>query len=269
MKPYYLIRPLIGLFICIACPALAEDFKLDSEIQTLLANSGTTEDGGIYNMEHRQKEVADYVRQNWRLLLANLEKVPTNAGNIDAAAMLIGRCAEDLPPIEYLDFFDAYLDAYSKHQIRDQTLVLQLCGLARKKDFLSVNWEDHRVQSILKRAEELAPRENSDLHALIKKIASGSLSDMYFANSPTHARPPETLPGIKLRPPFESLLGGAKRPGKADQPSLPSTQVAQVTTSGNEASWFPMTAAILVLLLALGAWRYFKSKGGTSARARQ
>jgi hypothetical protein len=118
--------------------------------------------------------------------------------------------------MEYLDFLDQYLIIYSQGKIDDELLQWQLEGFSRKDDFLTVNSKHSRVQALLKRAKELVPKENAKVQRRLDDMLSGEGSDMYMVDKSDDAPPPETLPGIKLRPPFESILSKVMRLGKTN-----------------------------------------------------
>lgn len=184
----------------------APEAGIPAEMLDIFRGSRPNDGGWIDSDDGRGEELAEYIRANWRYLMTHIGEVPTKDETTISAIALIGQSAEELPPEEYLDFLDAFLSLYSEGLIPDNILMYRLFGMGRKNFFISVNSAHPRVQGFLERTKELVPKENEKLHSIITDLAKGEGSDMYYANASENDLPPETLPGIKLRRPFESMI---------------------------------------------------------------
>lgn len=204
---------LLGLFssLLLSLPTLAA-LDLPPQVAEAFRNVSVGEEGYLASSNGGRELILEYVKKDWKELLDGLEGVPSPSGTVGAAAMIVGLAAEELPPLDYLDFLDHYLIIYSRGIVGDESLRMQLGGMDRKNHFISVNYEHPRVRALLLRAKELVPKDNAEFQEYLDEQLAGKLSDMYSSGA-EDARPPETLPGIKLRAPFESLMEKAKRLG--------------------------------------------------------
>lgn len=239
---------------------------LPPEVAEAFRRASTGEDGSLYSPGNGREMVIGHVKTHWKELLDHLDEVPSEGGTRRSAAMVVGLAAEDLPPMEYVDFLDHYLTAYARGGIEEEVLQLQLGGRGRKNDFVVVNVADSRVRTLLLRAKELVPKENVEFQKYLDDELTGERSDMYFANKSDDALPPETLPGIELRSPFESLIAKAKRmtkasdeatkrnrpsPGNAGKPG----EYTGAGTDGSEGRSRLWILAGVLVVLAFALWK--------------
>lgn len=244
-------------------------FHLDHDTSQLMGSAGTGEGGALYPTGPAGQKLIDYVANHWEELLDNIEDVPSYARSPRSAVMWVGSAAENLPPTDYLNFLDHYLTICGERRVDAEVLGLQLMGQNRKQFFLMVNYEHERVRTILHRAQHLIPQENRSLHDLIDKTLAGNLADTYFANAGDDTPLPETLPGIKLRPPFASLIAKRERDerraeglGSSNTPNgMTKSDTNMTEEPGSETAsgtnWF-LGAALAVL--ALGCWTLLAAK---------
>lgn len=155
----------------------------------------------------------DYILKNWRWIAEEIEILPEVEGDIpdkgvafNASVMAFAETCQKLPPLEYLDFLDQMLVHYEQGRISDTAFELMLLAQLEKHDFLSVNYEHPRVAAILKKANRLTPAKNKALKSCLEDMASGALADNYKTNREDDAPLPQTLPGIKLKRPWGSLI---------------------------------------------------------------
>ncbi len=108
---------------------------LPPEVKEAFRRASVGEDGYLYPSGSGRELIIENVKDNWKDLLDHLDDVPSEAGNIRSAARVVGNAAEELPPLEYLDFLDHYLTAYSRGHIEDEILRWQLGGGRSEKLF--------------------------------------------------------------------------------------------------------------------------------------
>lgn len=202
------------IFLTALLPALAlaeTDFKLPAEIAELFRHAGTTEYGTVYVGKGKEPnlQLREYVAGHWLELLDNFESIQTVGNTSYASIVTLGLLAEDLPPEQYVEFMDHYVDLYSQHRIPDRQFLLQLMGVGRKAYFMTVNAKHPKVRAILKKAQDVVPVDNVALQSAIASEISGEGDDMYYANKSDDEPPPQTMPGIKLKTPFESLIASS------------------------------------------------------------
>lgn len=220
----------------------------------------------------------EYISKNWRWIAEEIEVLPEVEGDIpqkqvafNASVIAFAETCQKLPPLEYVDFLDQMLVNYEQRRISDTAFELMLMAQLEKHDFLSVNYEHPRVAAILKKASQLTPAKNKALKSCLEDMASGALADNYKTNMEDDAPLPQTLPGIKLKRPWGSLIKryervtGKKLPSDPDFPEETSSrperrpgqgdsgsgveQVVELTTLGKS-----LLGGILALLAAGIAW---------------
>jgi hypothetical protein len=265
MKNFRIHLWVLAAFLLTGGPGLGEDLALPENVAEIMSRAGTAEYDGYYPSGETGQPMVDYVKANWSELLDNLKEVPSAGKSKTSAAMLLGRIAEELPPEDYLEFMAKYLDAYEKGDIPTNIVALQIAGSVRKEYFFAVNFEDARAKSIISRAKSLAPEKETDFRAYMDELMSGKLADMYLANESDDAPRPETLPGIKLRAPFASLIEKAKRMGKIndgaqhrpDKVASDSGTVGVVNSPQNKAEspWRIWAIAVALALLGVSMWK--------------
>jgi hypothetical protein len=151
-------------------------------------------------------------------------------------------------------------------------------GREKKDDFLPVNWEHPRVRAILTKMRKLIPQTNESLQSYVEDVATGKLADNYMTNEGDDAPLPETLPGIKLVRPWDSLIKkyermtGKKieephdptfnpRPEKANHTKPTSEAVIASSQSPTKArGWLWLSGLVLALPILYGIWLYRKHK---------
>jgi hypothetical protein len=155
----------------------------------------------------------EYILKNWRWIANEIEILPKLEHDIpekdvafNVSVIRFSETCQKLPPEEYLDFCDQMLALYESKRISDRTFELTFLPGLEKQDFFSVNYSHSRVAKILKKAISLTPRDNDDLKSCFEDMASGALADNYMTDRSDDAPLPETLPGVKLKRPWGSII---------------------------------------------------------------
>jgi len=198
------------------------DYSMPPEIGKAIASGRIGESLGYIVPDIDRSIFDDHIKKNWRNIADNVEILPLASSPYDgqihdyeisrsASAASFAAACEVLPPMEYLDFLDKWLDLFDQDRITYRAVNSGWGGVQKKIDFLSVNWEHPRVQIILKRALKLVPANGDGLYEVIEAMAQGELADAYRDNKSDSAPNPETLPGIKLQRPFASTLALIER----------------------------------------------------------
>jgi hypothetical protein len=275
---------LFALAFSIAHPAQGE-YVIPPEIANGMVQSSIGEDGGLHIQGVEEEIFISYIKRNWKSIVENAESLPLHAhenklrGKISLTSLsIVGSACENLPPLEYLDYLDKMLILFEQRKIDPLALELVL-GREKKIDFLSVNWEHPRVRTILSKIIELVPPSNVDLLSCVRDMADGKLADNYRTNVSDDVPNPETLPGIKLVRPWDSLLKkyermtGKKleephdpqfnpRPEKRNSLSGPASPAAADTSPSpmsNPPRWGIF--GVLILAVALG-WKLIRMRSG-------
>jgi len=182
------------------------------------AQSRLGESGGLFVKGVDQEEFTSYITRNWKSIIKHLDSLPiSNATFLDDsgprnyAVFIFGAACEWLPPQEYVDFLEQWVTLSEKNEIPYQALHDAVVGVSKKNYFVAVNWEDPRIKAILRRVIAATPDEDKDAKVMYKECLSGRLADNYMVNKADDTPPPETLPGIKLKAPFENQLTRAKQ----------------------------------------------------------
>lgn len=187
------------------------------EFLTSLAGGFVTEFGSFGTSTGDEAAFKAYICSNWDDLLKNLDTIPPPKKNKNLLIAIIGVAAEDLPPEEYINFLERYLDLAEANKIPKNQLSMQLGGRAKKNYFLSVNWKHPRVAAIFQRALKLFPDPGEPNHEALLQEASGKLADNYRTGKSVDTPNPETLSGIELRPPDESFFERLKKTRSRDE----------------------------------------------------
>lgn len=155
----------------------------------------------------------EYMRGHWREIADDIESLPKAEGNFysdadasNASVNHFGAACEWLDPLEYLDFMDKFLELFEHKRIGFMPLQMQITADCKKQDFLEVNWEHPRVKAIFEKVRKLTPSSETAFLSYVDSAAKGELADNYKTNMADDAPLPETLPGIKLQPPWISLI---------------------------------------------------------------
>lgn len=241
--------------------------NLTPEAKEAFRKASVGEDGYLYPSGSGRELIIKTVKENWKDLLDHLDDVPSEGGTIRSAARVVGNAAEELPPLEYLDFLEHYLTAYSRGQIDDDILRWQLGGVDRKNYFITVNATHPRVRALLLRTKELVSKNNIAFQEYLDEEIAGKRSDMYMANKSDDDLAPETLPGIKLRSPFESLIAKvhrrSKEPDGSNERKFTASKAKGQPINSTTSDWgsgrtdwktWTLTAALLALLFAV--WKF-------------
>jgi hypothetical protein len=230
----------------------------------------------------------DYVLKNWKLIAEKIEILPEVEGDIpekgvafNASVMAFSETCQKLPPLEYVDFLDQMLLLYEKRRISKLAFEEVILPGLEKQDFLSVNYAHPRVESILKKAITLTSKEDDSLRSCLEDMASGALADNYKTNKSDDAPLPETLPGIKLKRPWDSLIRKYERitgknvPPDPDFPDESGTRPERRPGQGNDGkdasiqngsgdstwvSWKLPVIAMALLAIGLGIFKLVRRK---------
>lgn len=262
------------MLVALLAMSIAQGYEIPPQVVNAVANDswGTHFEPAISRME-----LKGYFTENWREIATNIEALPSSRFdpkyNKDRVLSTISTFYEDcgsLTPMEYLDFLDQMLILYEDERISHLAFKLLLLAENEKEDFLSVNYEHPRVAEILKKAIQLVPAEDESLRSCLEDMASGKLADNYKTNKEDDAPLPQTLPGIKLKRPWGSLIRkyervtGKKLPPDPDFPdedgvrperrpeqkdSVEVEEVVELTPLGKS-----LVGGSLALVAALIAW---------------
>jgi len=226
----------------------------------------------------------NYIHKNWRDIAENIEWLPLAEGEkipeklaFNSSVMNFGQTCESLPAFEYLDFFEKMLSLAEEKRISFGAIEFLYMADDEKDFFFSVNWEHQRVQEILERFRKLIPEEEETLLKMVDLESKGGLADNYMTNKSDDAPLPETLPGIKLKRPWGSLIKkyeqmtGKKvdgpynpryypRPEKETGNTLEATSIRNKTTPIWLRPWLWMIGGGLTVILGILVKRHKNSK---------
>jgi hypothetical protein len=132
-------RRIAGVLAAASLLATGAALEMPPDVEDALRRAKVGESGGMALGPAERELVTGYVRNHWRDLLDHLDEVPSRSGSVRAATSVVGLAAEDLPPMEYLDFLDHFLTVYAAGKIKDNALQMQLAGIERKNYFITVN----------------------------------------------------------------------------------------------------------------------------------
>ena len=177
------------------------------EFEKAVKGSFHSDDGYFGTNTGDKAKFTQYICEHWKDIMR--EYIPnyhnSDGPNKTLTIDVIRFAAEDLPPLEYLDFLENLLDMEDQGKLPRGNNSLMLDGRNKKSSFLEVNWQYPRVQAILKRAIKLFSNDKVAV-AAFEATASGKLADNYRNGVSDDAPDPETLPGIKLQRPWGSLI---------------------------------------------------------------
>jgi hypothetical protein len=189
---------------------IAHGFELPPQMVNAMANDSW---GTQFEPAYTKEEMNAYLLNNWRDIAADVESLPVtkfypkyNVKQALGSFTIFFRACEELEPLEYLDFLDQMLIAYEKKQISDLAFQDLIFAETKKQDFLSVNYKYPRVATFLRKAVALIPEEDESLRSCLEDMANGTLADDYMVNRSDDGPKPQTLPGIKLKRPWDSLI---------------------------------------------------------------
>jgi hypothetical protein len=277
MKDFYFNMHNIKILICYFIVTLPMEHSMAAsmskqEFDKAVKGSTSFEDGYYDTKTGDKAEFTRYICEHWLSLLESYEPNENNndPNNKTLTIDLICFAAENLPPIQYVDFLDKLLDILEARDFGFDDPSTLFHGRNAKYSFLQVNWEHPRVQAILQRQIKLFANDPIAISAL-KSTASGKLADSYRTNVPDDAPYPETLPGIKLLPPdgvllkkirsmIPSFTGGPPLSAgptrqQRERPSHPD-DLASTPLSGSYRAWPWLTILGLLGGLITGIWKY-------------
>ncbi|RYD84670.1 MAG: hypothetical protein EOP84_04870 [Verrucomicrobiaceae bacterium] len=193
----------------------AADYELPGDICEGIAQSQIGENGGFELRGVDGERFESFVRTNWRQIIDHIDTLPPaeapkgyafdslESARAASVANFAASC-EILPPEEYLDCMESFLSLYENGRVSKSPLLRQLMGVEQKANFFEVNWEHPRVQAILQRVKEL--EAEPAVLGFAEAAAKGELADNYMTNRPDGDPGPQTLPGIRLKRPWGSLI---------------------------------------------------------------
>lgn len=213
------MRAILFLMLCYGViPHAMSQMQMPPSIVAGFTQSRLGESGGLFVKGVDQDEFTSYITHNWKSIIENLDTLPvTNAKFLDDsgprnyAISIFGAACEWLPPQEYVDFLEKWVALSEKGEIPYQALHDAVVGVSKKNYFVAANWEDPRIKAILRRVIAATPDEEKDAKIMYRECLSGRLADNYMVNKEDDTPPPETLPGIKLKAPFENQLARVKQ----------------------------------------------------------
>jgi hypothetical protein len=202
------------LLMYLLCSQMAHaELSLPPDITAGIRTSQVGESGGFFVRGVDREVFFDYMRKHWREIADDIESLPKaeRSSASDEVAWNVsvinfGAACEWLPPLEYVDFMDKFLELREQKRIGFLPFQLQMSASCKKQDFLDVNWEHPRVKAIFEKARKLTPSSETAFLASLDAAAKGELADNYKTNMAHDAPLPETLPGIKLKRPWASLI---------------------------------------------------------------
>jgi hypothetical protein len=263
-----IIRRVAGVLAAASLLEASDALDMPPDVEEGFKHASVGESGGLFTgaPEHRDILV-EYVKSNWRELLPHFEEVQVRGNTIESKISVIGIAAEELEPLEYLNFLDEYLILVRQGRVPLDEMVSQIGGNGRKRDFMAVNWKYPKVReqltAVMKLNEEKGGILSPDEVTGLQSVAEGGEADSY--DDGTGREPPETLPGVKLENPFASLIKKATRPEKTKAAAAGNSgggkagQSVALVTEANESSGgghlWGIAAALALLAFAL--WRAF------------
>ncbi len=213
------MKGLCAFIILILVTASSQaELNLPPDIQVALTQSNPGESGGLFVHGTSEERLFGFIRENWREIAERIEELPVTPGVFDSATsqknatvIVFGVACEWLPAEEYLEFLEKFTELREEGRIDFGVWKSQLFGWAKKDHFLAVNWQHPRVKNLLEKAMGMVPETETDTLEMLNNIAHGKLADSYLVNKPDDAPLPETLPGVKLKRPFASLISKYER----------------------------------------------------------
>ena len=176
-------------------------------------DSTTGESGGFSIRGVDEERFVNFIKLNWRSIAANIETLPKRPNSTlfknqlsYSSLIVFGAACETLPPEEYLDFFDQLINLREQDRIPFHSIDRLMLGIQQKDCFFAVNWEHPRVQAIFKKVKQLTPADEKSFYDYVNAASRGELADTYLENRSEGNPLPQTLPGIKLRRPWESMI---------------------------------------------------------------
>jgi hypothetical protein len=288
----YYIRCLVIIFFNFS---VTYGFEIPPQVVNAIANDAW---GARHEPSITRDELRSYMRDNWRHIAANIESLPIAKFDanyrkdraLPSMSLFIADC-EGLSASEYLEFLDQMLGLYEQRRISYDAFKHSICPELEKRDFISVNYSHPRVAAYLQKAIALIPADDLDMKALLEADASGSLADNYMTDRGDDDPLPETLPGVKLKRPWGSIirkyekLTGNKVPDDPDFPDEAQTRpvrrsrvntgsdalILRSETSYNERNWrriAALSATFACLAAVLAAIIHMRRKNSQNRSAK-
>ncbi len=189
----------------------------------------TTEMGSFGTKAGDEEAFGNYIRSNWRTIVLEVDGLMNDGvdGMHGFTYSTLAYACEDLPGEEYVDFLDSLAKMLEKKKAAGERLPNYgqlFSGFGAKKNFLSVNHGHPSVKRLLQRLIDLFQDEPPDGASVFEAQINGELADNYLTDVAPGSPLPETLPGIRLKRPWASLIGkyeqltGKKVPPDPDFP---------------------------------------------------
>lgn len=267
---------------------LLKGLDVPDDIVEGIRKSRTLESGGLVIDGVDRDRMLEYVRLHWRDILDQIESFPEAHGDfsgnkqnaINASVIHFGAICESLPPEEYVEFLEKFIGLVEEGKIQYFPLIHQLMASTSWKDcFLQVNYSHPKVQAFLQRAMKVIPESDPDMLAFVKLAADGELADTYLTNRSDDFRP-QTLPGVKLKRPWGSLIRAYERmtgekappdpefpedePRTARRPGFDEPDASVEYAMDDESFW--LLTSLLLLGCAGGFYWYRRRKKYGTAR---
>lgn len=246
------------------------------DVRPAFTEGGIDEAGNIRLGNANKENTISYVTTHWKELLDQVDNLPVKDPNKKSSKRrsirLLGSLCEFLPPEEYLDFLNRWVGLAENKKIDSELLLGQFMGYGKKRHFVTVNYEESRIQSLLNRSQRaVSKEEDPEFHEWIDSALVGDMADSYFMDDEVV---PETLPGIKLRDPIAKLMAEARERNRgnqrgskdAKQPEhlresknrIPSGSEESAKSVSSETKWSIAGVCTVILLGVL--WFFRKSK---------
>lgn len=241
--------------------------EIPVEIAEGFKQSQLLEGGGIAIKGVDESAFVNYIMKNWPTLTDDLKALPVADGSFDSPKMahdasvaILGAACESLSPVDYVKFLEKWVGLFESGEVPFQAIQNSMFGITdRKLYFVAVNWQDPKIQSILKRVIAHAPPEKTEDLEAFEMMAKGKLADSYMTNRSEFSTLPQTLPGIRLMPPesgmmarMKSAVTGEPSEGRSRVISASLDAPGSVATVNSSGTTWLILAAISLLLAGVG-----------------
>jgi len=259
------MKIIIASMLLLISSPLSRSVEFPPEIVKGFQKSEFLEGGGIA-IEGDRAAFISFVTNNWRSLTDDLDSLPPSDlpsiypnGQHEYSVAILGTACETLQPEEYVSFLQKWVGLFEKDQIPLRVMENSLSGVTNsKRNFVSANWQEPRIQAILRRAIEKTPKASTEQINLFTGMLTGKCAGDYLNSQSDVIVRPQTLAGVKL---VDSDLGvvdrvkrmasGKRSLSAEDVDSAKQRGITAYLTPGG--SLWPVCVAGIVLLLALGA----------------
>jgi hypothetical protein len=135
------------------------------------------------------RALIQYVRAgNWRWMAAHLVALRKQTKQTNPEFLLQAAC-QWLPPQEYADFLEIWVQLYEKHAIPENLLYEAVGGYRGKGYFVDVNSDDPQIRRILKRLVVILPEDQANPRTGWQETLDGKASDGWWGeqmSDPNH-----------------------------------------------------------------------------------